>query len=186
MHARDFVRRRFGRFLSNCVGTFHLEANDFLGAVVAKLCPKRYGLHTLPNGLWDSSPLVVKEVNLQFEQCSYVPAAHLQESRSPPGRKPQNSLKRVFLGLRPRVSKKFRKGRRVPEKSPEVSWRGLVDLFGTFLRLWAGGPRKTFLRLFRGFRPGGLRDSCRWAAGTRRWSETFEYLLRWEAILILG
>ena len=69
--------------------------------------------------------------------------------------------------FRPRVSKKSRKGRKVPEKSPKVSFRGLFDLFGTFLRLWAGRPRKTFLRLFRGFRPGGPRDSCRWAARTQ-------------------
>ena len=82
--------------------------------------------------------------------------------------------KKSSWAFRPRVSKK------VPKKVEKSlkrhfleTFRGLFDLFGTFLRLWAGRPRKTFLRLFCGFRPGGPRDSCRWPAGTQTWNLHF-------------
>ena len=98
----------------------------------------------------------------------FVPAAHLQESRGPPGRKPRKSRNQVFPGLSPPESQKSsEKVEKYPKSLQKVSFWGLFDLFGTFLRLWAGRPGKTFLRLFRGFRPGGPRDSCRWAAGTQ-------------------
>ena len=105
--------------------------------------------------------------NEKHTRYACVPAGHLQESRGPPGRKPRKSLKKVFLGLPAQSLKKVpKRSKKSPKSLQKVSFRGLFDLFGTFLRLWAGRPRKTFLRLFRDFRRGGPRDSCRWPAGT--------------------
>ena len=82
---------------------------------------------------------------------------------SPSGLK---SLKKSSWAFWPRVSKKSRKGRRVPESLQNASFWGPY-LFGTFFGVWAARPGKTLLRLFSPvFGPEG-RGSCRWAAGTQ-------------------
>ena len=91
---------------------------------------------------------------------SCVPAAHIY--RSLEALRAEKSLKKVsFWPSGPESQKSPEKVEKSPKSLQKVPFWGLFDLFGTFLRLWAGRPRKTFLRLFRGFRPGGPRDSCR-------------------------
>ena len=96
-----------------------------------------------------------------------VPAAHLQESRGPPGRKPRKSLKKVFLGLPAKSLKKVPKRSKSPQKVSKKCHFGDFSTFSGLFETLGRKAQEDFLRPFRGFRPGRPRDSCRWAAGTQ-------------------
>ena len=72
--------------------------------------------------------------------------------------------KKVFLGVRRKVSKNTRKSPKIPKK---VRKSVFFDFFGYFLRLFCGPPKRPFLRLFCGFGPGGSGDSCKWRLGSQ-------------------
>ena len=72
--------------------------------------------------------------------------------------------KKVFLGVRRKVSKNTRKSLKIPKK---VRKSVFLDFFGYFFRLLCGPLERPFLRLFCDFGPGGSGDFCKWRLGSQ-------------------
>ena len=66
--------------------------------------------------------------------------------------------KKVFLGVRRKVSKKTRKSLKIPIVGP--LWV-FLDIFGSFLGLFCRPAKRPFLRFFCGFGPGNGSSGCK-------------------------
>ena len=80
----------------------------------------------------------------------------------------KKSQKRSFWGS-------AEKSQKIPGQSKNTDFRTFLGIFrffrvfsGTFLRT----PKRTFLRLFCDFGPGGSGDSCKWRLGAQRYCDT--------------
>ena len=91
----------------------------------------------------------------------HLHCGHLRESRGPPGRKPRKNLQKVFPDLPARSLNKVRK------KVEKDIFSGDFRPFQDFLETLGQKAGEDFWRPFRGFRPGGPRDSRGWPAGTQ-------------------
>ena len=125
-----------------------------------------FGLETPSNGQWKLQKrcilwtAVAGLIHIDLRPC--------RPSTAVSSRKPKKKFPKSLPGPSgPESQKSPEKVEKSPKSVRKVSFWGLFDLFGTFLRLRAGRPGKTFWRLFRGFRPGGARDCRRWPARTQ-------------------
>ena len=96
--------------------------------------------------------------SIQNSENACVPAAHLQESRGPPDRKPRKSLKNVFPALLAQSLEKAPKRSTSPQKVSKKCHFGDFSTFSVFfLSLWARWARKIlFETSFVVFGPEGL------------------------------
>ena len=120
-----------------------------------------------PKGFPDSTSVLDKFqsaiVSSQSELRPRHPSTRVSRPSGPKNR--EKVSKKSSWAFLPRVSKKSRKGRKVPKKSPKSVLSGTFRPFWDFFETLGRKAQEDFVRFFRGFRPGGPRDSCRWAAG---------------------